>query len=93
MFIDIKLNLFTFKVRGVAEVVWTGVTTDDNVVWSSNYIEWYGDQPDHDNGTNLLHNDPVLSISSFRKMCCNEGWLGYWVAWIFSRHFVCPRMD
>ena len=57
----------------MADVVWTGVTTEDNVVWSSNYIEWFEDQPDNDNGTKFFYNGLVLSILYFRKMCRNEG--------------------
>ena len=54
-FFHVKLTLFTLQLRGVAPWVWTGVTTQDHEVWSSNYHDWYGNEPNNggDNG-----NDP-----------------------------------
>ena len=51
----VKLNLFSLQLRGVADWVWTGVTTEDHEMWSSNYHDWFGDEPNNEQGNG---NDP-----------------------------------
>ena len=63
--LTVELNLFSLQLRGVAAadvladeygetaVVWTGVTTEDHKVCSSNYHDWYGDEPNNEGGNGI----------------------------------------
>ena len=49
------VNLICFQFRGSASWytstwVWTGVTTEDHKVWSSEDTDWYGGEPKSVNG-------------------------------------------
>ena len=46
---NVKLYLFTFQLRGVGWA-WTGVTTEDHTVWSSDYHDWFANEPTGGNG-------------------------------------------